>query len=193
MLAAFAAFITVGAVNAQITISGGFALSAAEVDETNYEGEVGFGGNIYLDYLLPVDIPLSLGVEIGLDSSTFPYDGGETIAMAIPLLLRAAYHFDVMPKLDLYLVGKIGYAFGNVSGDEVDYIENHGGSVKVSGGFGFGFDAGVAYYFTSSAGIFAEIGFDQYNGRYTTTLDGYGGSSDVTFNRFFTAGLSIKF
>jgi hypothetical protein len=189
----FAAFIAVGAVNAQITISGGLALSAAEVKRSGVDGEIGVGGNIYLDYILPIGMPLSLGLELGVDTSTFPYDGGEDVAIAIPLLLRVAYHFDLMPKLDLYLVGKIGYAFSDVQGDSIDYAEDIGASVETSGGLGLGFDVGAAYYFTSSVGIFAEVGFDRYNGKYTVKGGGISESSAVEFNRFLTAGLSVKF
>jgi hypothetical protein len=200
-LAAIAALAFAGAANAQITISGGFALSAAEIKASAYEGEIGIGGNIYLDYLLPIGVPLSLGAEVGVDTSTFPFSGGgdmvggEDVAIAIPLLLRVAYHFDLMPKLDLYLVGKIGYAFGAVTGDSIDWAKDQGADVKVEGGLGFGIDAGVAFYFTSLVGIFAEAGFDQYNGKYTVT-DSYSdesSSTGVIFNRFFTTGLSIKF
>jgi hypothetical protein len=194
VLAVIVALAFAGAANAQITISGGFALSAAEIHVSRYEGEIGIGGNIYLDYLLPIGVPLSLGVEAGVDTSTFPFDGGKDTAIAIPLLLRVAYHFDLMPKLDLYLVGKIGYAFGDVTGDSIDLVENQGGNVEVAGGLGFGIDAGVAFYFTSLVGIFAEAGFDRYNGKYTVKFPGISDtSSDVTFSRFLTAGLSIKF
>jgi hypothetical protein len=195
VLAVIAALAFAGTANAQITISGGFALSGAEIKASAYEGEIGIGGNIYLDYLLPIGVPMSLGAEIGVDTSTFPYDGGEDTAIAIPLLLRIAYHFDLMPKLDLYLVGKIGYAFGDVTGDSIDMVKNAGGDVEVAGGLGFGIDAGVAFYFTSLVGIFAEVGFDQYNGKYTVTnsFSNESSSTGVIFNRFFTAGLSIKF
>ncbi|MDR2537208.1 MAG: hypothetical protein LBC46_02770, partial [Treponema sp.] len=53
---------------AQITVSGGFALSNMEAKGTSsygagqsIEGDIGIGGNIYLDYLLPINIPLSIG------------------------------------------------------------------------------------------------------------------------------------
>jgi hypothetical protein len=197
VLAVIVAFVVAGAASAQVTISGGFALSAAEITASNYDGEIGIGGNIYADYLLPIGIPLSLGLEFGVDTSTFPFDdgyaSGEDVALAIPLLLRVAYHFDLMSQLDLYLVGKIGYVFGDVSGDSIDAVKNSGGDVKVEGGIGFGIDVGVAYYFSQFIGVFAEAGFDRYNGAYEISHSGYSGSSDVFFNRFFTAGLSIKF
>lgn len=194
ILAVLALIITAGAANAQITISGGFALSGAEIKRSNLDGETGVGGNIYLDYLLPISIPLSLGLEFGYDTSTFPYDGGEDVAIAIPLLLRAAYHFDLLPKLDLYLVGKIGFAFGDARGDSVDWAENSGYSWETSGGLGIGFDVGIAFYFSSLAGVFAEAGFDRYNGKYTVTgPSNERDSTRVEFNRFLTAGLSLKF
>ncbi|MDR2738977.1 MAG: hypothetical protein LBB68_03990, partial [Treponema sp.] len=51
--------------SAQVTISGGFALSSMEAKQGSYsvDGDIGFGGNIYVDYLLPIGVPLSLGLK----------------------------------------------------------------------------------------------------------------------------------
>jgi hypothetical protein len=180
--ALFLALFTVLAagVPAQVTVSGGVALSIMSVEAGGYsiDGEMGFGGNIYADYLLPVSVPLSLGFEIGYDRASISgNDGwGNNITVegyAIPLLIRAAYHFDLMANLDLYLVGKIGYVLGGGEG-ESGY-----------NGIGFGFDVGGAYYFTPRFGAFAEAGFDRYN----CEKDGL----KVPFTRFFTAGVSVKF
>ncbi|MDR1047492.1 MAG: porin family protein [Treponema sp.] len=175
---------------AQFTISGGFALSTAtaEIEGLDYsaEGGVGIGGNVYLDYLLPISIPLSLGFEIGVDSATIGISNWEDTVLAIPLLLRAAYHFDLMPKLDLYAVGKLGYVIGAiVDGPDKDYF-------KSSGGFGFGIDVGAAYYFTSIFGLFGETGFDGY--MLETKLEGYGTSFtfNTPFYRFVTIGVSVR-
>jgi hypothetical protein len=183
--ALFLALFTVLAVgvSAQVTVSGGFALStmSAEVGSTSIDGEMGVGGNIYADYLLPVSVPLSLGFEIGYDRASIS-DGGVTVeGYAIPLLVRVAYHFDLMANLDLYLVGKIGYVLG---GGEV-------GSDSESGfnGVGFGFDVGGAYYFTPRLGAFAEAGFDRYN----LSKDISGTTVKIPFTRFVTVGLSVKF
>ena len=181
---------------AQVTISGGFALSKMEV-KTDYgssvEGDIGVGGNIYADYLLPIGIPLSLGFEVGVDSSSIDWgEGYKDTMLAIPLLLRAAYHFDLMPKLDLYVVGKIGVAFGVWSGDIYDAAKDEG-SIDPPFGIGFGFDVGAAYFFTPRFGIFAEAGFDRYN--LATKFD-YSDSKEkieAPFNRFFTVGISTKF
>ena len=121
-----------GAAYGQVTVSGGFALStmAAKLSgdgmSMTIDGDVGLGGNIYFDYLLPISIPMSLGFELGADGSSFTTEdmsSWKDTVTAIPLLLRAAYHFDINPKMDLYLVGKIGYVIGLWEGDERSYAE----------------------------------------------------------------------
>jgi hypothetical protein len=163
-----------------------------EVSDPNYgnmEGDVGIGGNIFVDYLLPISIPLSLGVEVGVDTSKITQGGLEDTVLAIPILARVAYHFDIMPKLDLYVVGKIGYVAGIWTGDNKDYFENYNLSIKEPGGFGFGFDVGAAFYFTPTVGIFGEGGFDNYmlEAKVETV------KVKMPFYRFLTVGLSLKF
>jgi hypothetical protein len=186
-IALFFAGLAAGA-SAQITVSGGFALSRmnASADGYTVEGDIGMGGNIYIDYLLPISIPLSLGFEFGADTSSLTVNGGTDKVLAIPLLLRAAYHFDLFPKLDLYVVGKAGYALGFItSGPSKDYVDS-------SGGFAFGIDAGVAYYFTSLIGVFAEAGFDDYMIKTKFDISGLKYSIDTPFYRFVTLGISFK-
>jgi hypothetical protein len=182
------------AASAQITISGGAALSSAEVDATGYDGEIGVGGNVYIDYILPISVPLSLGLEFGVDTSTFDKDDprNEVTALAIPILLRAAWHFDLHPRFDLYLVGKIGYVIGNATGPYIDTRKDAGVNIKTAGGVGVGFDIGAAFYFTPYAGVFAEAGFDRYEGGLKGTYQGVSETVDIMFSRFFTAGLSLK-
>ncbi|GHV69733.1 hypothetical protein AGMMS49928_13380 [Spirochaetia bacterium] len=206
LMAIIAAVAVVGAANAQVTISGGLALGSAEYKDSmgssTIKGDVGIGGNIYLDYVLPIGVPMSLGIEAGIDTSTFKDtnkdSNTEDVGTAIPILLRVAYHFDLASNLDLYLVGKIGYAFNDFTGDTADYMKSVDVTLEMEGGIAFGIDLGVCFYFTPLVGIFAEAGYDQYNGKVTAKFnDYYSGSSsetiDTTFNRFFTAGLSIKF
>jgi hypothetical protein len=173
----------------QITISGGLALSRMDATDGNYteKGNLGLGGNVYVDYFLPINIPLSLGGEIGADSSSFTAGGETDTVMAVPILFRAAYHFDLFPRLDLYLVGKIGYAFGFItSGASKEDFDS-------AGGMAFGVDAGLAYYFSSVFGLFIEGGFDDYM---VTSKFSYGGGSsynvDTPFYRFVTLGISLK-
>jgi hypothetical protein len=189
---------------AQVTVSGGLALSSltgvklsgsfAGTSSPKVDSGIGIGGNVFVDYLLPIGLPLSLGAEIGIDGTKFTIESwGEETVTAIPLLLRAAYHFDLVPKLDLYVVGKIGYVFGTWKGDQKTWLEDNQVTVGSIGGFGFGIDAGVAYYFNSTMGAFAEVGFDDY--MLKSKLSGFGISEtlDAPFHRFLTAGISAKF
>jgi hypothetical protein len=162
-------------------------------------GEMTFGGNVYFDYLLPINIPLSLGFEVGADWAYLFFDFDSSIwgrdvesdtdvVTAVPLLLRVAYHLDLFPKLDLYLVGKIGYALGVVS--EAYESQRHiGDSV---GGIAFGFDIGVAYYFASVFGLFIEGGFDDYDLRAKFLNDPDEPVFNIPFYRFVTAGISFR-
>ena len=203
-LAVILAVLAAGAASAQVTISGGFALSYMDIKLTglsdyNAKGDIGAGGNIYLDYLLPIGIPMSLGVEFGVDSSTWKDSGYADTVLAIPILLRAAYHFDLHPQLDLYLVGKVGWVFGAWSGDQYDGIKNMGASIEPDPpmGIGFGADLGIAYYFTPRFGLFAEGGFDGYmlqtKLNLPSELGGGTANLDAPFYRFVTLGISTKF
>jgi hypothetical protein len=173
---------------AQITISGGFALGRVDANGlgVHLEGSTGLGANIYLDYLLPINIPLSLGGEIGVDTSSLSGEGDTMTAMAVPILLRAAYHFDLLPKLDLYAVGKLGYAIGFVTAGTVQQ------NFDSAGGFATGIDVGVAYYFASAFGAFIEVGFDNYRIESKFSSGIYSQTIDTPFSRFFTVGLSFK-
>jgi hypothetical protein len=195
---------------AQVTVSGGLALSSVDditvkgdgtSTNPNIDSDTGVGGNLFVDWLLPTGIPLSLGFEVGVDGAKFTVENyyNETMT-AIPLLLRAAYHFDLHPKLDLYVVGKIGYVIGIWQGEWRDEAESSGATIEDPvGGFGFGIDAGVAWYFNSKVGVFAEVGFDKYaletKVKFPTEYQSGGVSYtlEAPFNRFLTAGISGKF
>jgi hypothetical protein len=188
---------------AQVTVSGGLALSSlsgvtidsfGSTSSPVVDTHVGIGGNLFVDYLLPISIPLSLGGEIGVDGAKFTIDKwGEETVTAIPVLLRAAYHFDLAPKLDLYAVGKIGYVFGSWKGDQKTWLEDNQVTVGTIGGFGFGIDAGVAYYFNSKVGAFAEVGFDDYMLKSKMSASGVTGTLEAPFHRILTIGVSGKF
>ncbi|MDR0584609.1 MAG: outer membrane beta-barrel protein [Treponema sp.] len=184
--AIFAALFTALAAgaSAQVTISGGFAVSSmeAKIGSYSYDGDIGLGGNIFFDYLLPISVPLSLGFEAGYDTASLSDDEmGELSGYAIPLLLRAAYHFDLMANLDLYLVGKVGYVLGGG--------EERGQTEEDINGLGFGVDVGAAYYFTPRIGIFGEAGFERYS--LEKEISGY--KYEFPFSRFVIIGLSTKF
>jgi hypothetical protein len=163
LLAVILAVLAAGAVSAQVTVSGGLALSYVTAGELT--SPVGIGGNIYLDYLLPINIPLSLGVEVGADTIS---ENGYSLT-GIPILARLAYHFDIHPKIDLYAVAKAGYVIFTSGGESIS-------------GFGVAADAGLCYYFTSLLGLFAEAGLDMYKPA----------DAEGAFIRFLTLGLSLK-
>jgi hypothetical protein len=200
-LAVILAVLAAGAASAQVTISGGFALSYMNAtssgggDSYHVKGDIGAGGNIYLDYLLPIGIPLSLGVEVGADSASFQDGGLKDTVLAIPLLLRAAYHFDLHPQLDIYLVGKAGWVFGAWSGEIRSAVEREGATIDPDPpmGMGFGADLGIAYYFTPVFGFFAEGGFDAYMLQTKVKARGLAMTLDAPFYRFITLGFSTKF
>ncbi|GHU48093.1 hypothetical protein FACS1894200_04530 [Spirochaetia bacterium] len=175
---------------AQVTINGGFALSmvSPSVSGASIDSGTGIGGNISFDYRLPSSPSLSLGGEIGIhDSPLFSATvngnrSSDVSVLAIPMLFRAAYHFDLpIPQLDFYLVGKIGWAFGFVS-----YTSYTSSDISIDDpdGFAFGIDVGAAYYFTPSLGVFGELGFDDY----MLSAD----VGDAPFYHFLTLGLSLK-
>jgi hypothetical protein len=170
---------------AQVTVSGGFALSSVNSKDSNEKAKTGLGFNVFVDYLLPVSVPLSLGFEAGYDTAgiestrtyyDYSYGGYEAYTetteievAVIPLLFRIAYHLDLLARLDLYLVGKFGYAFEVWKGEFIEQAPDT---------FTFGVDVGAAYYLSPRFGLFAEAGYDSY-GDY--------------FNRFLTFGISTKF
>lgn len=99
-------------VYAQVTISGGLALSSVSEIELSgggqstsidFDAKIGFDGPVYVDYPLPISIPLSLGFEIGVANAKVETDDGEDSITAIPLLIRAAYHFDLFPKFCVHI------------------------------------------------------------------------------------------
>jgi hypothetical protein len=97
-------------------------------------------------------------------------------------------------------VGKAGYVFGTWEGDTKDDVESMNGKFEDVNGFGFGFDVGAAWYFTSNIGVFAEVGFDKYGLKTAASYSyqDYDGSFvpgsidiDVPFSRFLNTGISI--
>jgi hypothetical protein len=145
------------------------------------DSKIGLGGNLFVDYLLPISLPMSLGFELGFDTAEVSEGGSTVTGNAIPLLIRVAYHFDLMANLDLYVVGKVGYVVG--------FAEAMGETEDGFGGVGFGFDVGAAYYFNSRIGVFAEAGFE----RSDLETDMRGWTLDIPCSRFIIIGISAKF
>ncbi|MDR0639074.1 MAG: porin family protein [Spirochaetaceae bacterium] len=190
----------------RVTAGLGLALSSAEdiklknggLFDAKFDVGGGFGFNVFVDYLLPVGVPVSLGAEFGVHGASFETKGTtlEDTITAIPLLLRAAYHFAPAPKVDLYIVGKLGYVFAAWKGDARDMMEDDfEAKVDDVGGVGFGFDLGAVYSFNERFGLFAELGFDRYaletkikNSDYDISM-----TLEAPFTRFLIFGVNAKF
>ena len=190
----------------RVTAGLGLALSSAEdiklksggLFDAKFDVGGGFGFNVFVDYLLPVSVPVSLGAEFGVHGASFEikHTTYEDTITAIPLLLRAAYHFAPAPKVDLYIVGKLGYVFATWKGDARDMMEDdYDAKVDDVGGVGFGFDLGVVYSLNERFGLFAELGFDHYSLETKIKNSDYDISMtlEVPFTRFLTFGVNAKF
>ena len=116
-----------------------------------------------------------------------------TTASAVPLLIRVAYHFDFVPILDLYVVGKIGGAFGSWEGSFKSEATKLALAIDDPGGFAIGIDVGAAYYFTSMFGVFAELGFDHYGLEAEAFGSGISATLEAPFPRFLVFGANLKF
>ncbi|MDR1785852.1 MAG: hypothetical protein LBR23_05230 [Spirochaetaceae bacterium] len=145
---------------------------------------------------------MTAGLETGYDFATvgigsdFAASGKSDAALGlIPIFLRIGYHPDLgIKNLDIYALGKAGYAIGFWTGDITDSK-----TITLSNpmGFAFGFDLGARYFFTRNLGVFVEVGFERYVlpydmtmdldifGKYTSTVDAFGA-------KFATAGLTFK-
>jgi hypothetical protein len=66
--------------------------------------------------------------------------------------------------------------------------------VKYGGGFSYGANAGVRYFFTPIIGIFGELGYDRYAITYETTGAYWLGSYSWSYNIYtwVHAGVTIK-
>jgi hypothetical protein len=155
----------------KLAINAGLAIGNAGETVTSSA----MGGLLSVDYRLSA---VSVGGELGI------LNCGEAKAGAIPILAKVAYHFGNNPKMDIALVGKIGFAFGT------------GDGLKEASGVAYGFDLDFAYYFTPKFGIFAEGGFDRYAlaGTMKTEFLGTTISIDyeMPFTKFLTLGVGFK-
>jgi hypothetical protein len=160
----------------KITLHGGLAVGNASISfgDSTPTGNSAIGVDVSGDYRLPMKLPLSVGAEVALLNSS----EGKVGAFAI--LVRAAYHFNKNPKLDIYPLFKIGYDFG--FGDMADLAED---GLK---GAAFGLKLGVAYYFTSKLGAFAEAGIESYS----LIKNSGANKPNLEVNHGFTIGVSYK-
>jgi hypothetical protein len=129
-----------------------------------YENPLLVGGYVSVDFALPINFPLTLGLETGFSGasihgvyhSSIPAPDGSL--GFIPILARIAWHPDFgVAKLDPFFMFKLGYGFGWLGGGFGDLFKPKGPA-----GFGIGLKAGLRYFFTDNFGIFFETGYDGF-------------------------------
>jgi len=151
--------------------------SAGEYDN----GSVFLGCSLSVDWIPNGRIGLSYGIESGLL-------GGKkqnSNIYGIPLICRIGWYpnFIKSENIDIFLLGKIGWAFG-LWGSNMDDGSTPGGIVC-------GINFGGSYVLTPKIHVYAEIGYNYYglarNNNYPEYPLGYGSGKTYT-----SLGLSIK-
>ena len=102
---------------------------------------------------------ISIGPELGffIAPISSKYGDGAT-ALIVPIAFRLGWHlkFIKVDNLDVYVLGKFGFAPGS-------WIDD-GGDSKIESPFElvYGFNLGGKYFFTPKLGGFVEAGFNHY-------------------------------
>jgi hypothetical protein len=162
----------------------------------NYGSYFLFGGYVAVDYVLPIDFPLTIGLEVGYSYTSIdsPYTNVFSgSASAVPILIRAAWHPDfAIPNLDTYVLFKLGYAVGSFGGEIADKSTI---STEPSGAL-IGFNIGGRYFFTENLGAFGELGYERVMGEYGVAYSSmsfsFVGTGSSPFQRFATIGVTYK-
>ncbi|GHT89491.1 hypothetical protein FACS1894137_18830 [Spirochaetia bacterium] len=134
-----------------IIFNGTFGIGTFSAGEHD-GGSVFWGGSLSADWIPNGKIGLSYGIESGLL-------GGETqdtIIFGIPIIFRLGWHpsFIKTEKIDIFILGKIGWAFG-IWGPHIDKYSNPNGIVG-------GINVGGAYFLNPLVGVYAELGYNYY-------------------------------
>ncbi|QQO09976.1 hypothetical protein [Breznakiella homolactica] len=155
---------------------GAGTFSAGEHDD----GSVFWGGSLSADWIPSGKTGISYGIESGLGGGKT----GDTAVFGIPVIFRLGWHpkFIRSECIDIFLLGKIGWAFG-VWGPQLD-------EDAVPNGIVCGINIGGRYVFTPVIGAYAEIGYTYYglarNSKHPDYPLGYG-SGKI----YGSAGISI--
>jgi len=151
--------------------------SAGEYDG----GSVFLGGFISTEWIPNSKIGLSYGIESGLT-------GGKTqnnIIFGIPIIFRIGWYpnFIKLDKMDFFIFGKLGWAFG-IWGSHLEKDSTPNGVVA-------GINIGVRYYIIPKIAIYSEIGYNYYglarSNNHPEYPLGYGSGKT-----YVSAGLSYK-
>ena len=154
---------------------------------TGWLAGVSFGFSVPVDFALPIPVGLMVGLEPGFIFTTGNILGYRWSPNLIPIFTRVSWHpnFEVR-GLDPYVVLKLGYsiAFGGR-----DRLYNYSG--KYVGGFSYGGNVGVRYFFNNAIGIYGELGYDRYGYSYRYDYNYYSRWSGYT-STYFHVGATFK-
>jgi hypothetical protein len=146
-------------------LSSGFAVGNVTAGGTS---KALFGFSVVGDFALPV-----FGLTVGIETGFLYGKILDTGISGIPIITRIGYHPDLgVYGLDIYPLGKIGFAFS--------FVED-----ESAVGFGLGLGLGGRYFVTNIFGLFIELGFDSY------FFNKYGVS--WTGRKFVTTGVTFRF
>jgi hypothetical protein len=164
-----------------IFFNGAFGIGTFSAGEHD-GGSVFLGGSLSADWVPNRKIGLSYGVESGLL-------GGETqdtIIFGIPIIFRLGWRpsFIKTENIDIFILGKIGWAFG-IWGSHIDKDSSRNGIVGW-------INVGGVYFLTQLVGIYTELGYNYYglarSSNHPEYPLGYGSG------KFYVSlGISLKF
>ena len=152
--------------------------SAGEYDN----GSVFLGCSISTDWISNGKNGISYGIETALLGGKKQNNN----ILGIPVIFRIGWHPDFfkLENIDLFVLGKIGWAFG-LWGSNMD-------EGSTSGGIMCGVNIGGSYNFTPVLRAYVEIGYNYYglarNSNYPEYPLGYGSGKTYT-----SVGVSLQF
>jgi hypothetical protein len=156
---------------------------------SGWASETLFGGDVAVDYALPINFALTVGGELGFYGSKLGgFAGYDATVGLIPILGRVAWHPNWEVKgLDTYVMFKLGIGMGFWGGsDKPDGITN-------PFGFSYSFNIGGRYFFTDMIGAFLEVGYEYYFLDYEYDLGKLGTYTAHAFgDKFLTLGATFR-
>jgi hypothetical protein len=132
-------------------LDGGFTLGQLKPNLSGIGNTLLMGGRLHADYF--ASPWLSIGIESGFSGAPI-CDTGFAVGV-VPILARLAWHPFALQNFDPYLAGKAGYGVGFWTKEGYNY-----NWTDPCGGFVWGIDIGLRYFFTQIVGVFIEAGYE---------------------------------
>ena len=129
----------------------GFTLGQLQPNFSGIDNTILMEGRLHADYAILQW--LSIGIESGF--STAQIGNTDFSVGVVPIIARISWHPFSLQNLDPYIVGKAGYGFGFWTKNGTDY-----NWTDPCGGFVWGIDLGMRYFFSQAIGVFIEAGYE---------------------------------